>query len=144
MAALTLSHAQELARLGVRVNAVALRARTRMVLNSPAVAALMPTSDDFDRHTPDHVAPLVAYLASNLCPFTGRVFAIEGPDVAIYGPAAVVGEWKTETQWTLSELPQALSAATNQISSRGFFPGGPAQHHVPSGRTLKSLGEVGD
>jgi hypothetical protein len=58
----------------------------------------MPTSYDFDRHTPDHVAPLVAYLASSLCRFTGRVFAIEGPDVAISGPAAVVGEWKTETQ----------------------------------------------
>lgn len=100
----------------------------------------MPTSDDFDRHTPDHVAPLVAYLASNLCRFTGRVFAIEGPDVAIYGPAAVVGEWKTETQWTLSELVHALSAAPNQISSRGFFHGGPVQHNVPLGRMLKSLG----
>jgi len=77
IAGLTLSHAQELAKLRVRVNAVAPYARTRMVLNSPAVAALMPTSDDFDRHTPDHVAPLVAYLASNLCRFTGRVFAIE-------------------------------------------------------------------
>ena len=144
IAALTLSHAQELARLGVHVNAVAPCARTRMVLNSPAVAALMPTSDNFDRHTPDHVAPLVAYLTSHLCHFTGRVFAIEGPDVAIYGPAAVVGEWKTETQWTLSELAQALSAAPNQISSRGFFPGGSVQHNVPSGPTPKSLEEVGE
>ena len=141
MAALTLSHAQELARLGVRVNAVALRARTRMVLNSPAVAALMPTSDDFDRHTPDHIAPLVAYLALNLCCFTGRVFAIEGSDVVIHGPAVVAGGWKTETQWTYNELAQALSNIPNQISSRGFFPEGTVQHHVPLGRTLKSLGD---
>ncbi len=77
----------------------------------------MPTSADFDRHTPDHVAPLVAYLASNLCHFTGQVFAIEEPDVATYGPVAVLGDWKTETQWTLSELAQALSGAPNQISS---------------------------
>lgn len=46
----------------------------------------MPTPHDFDRHTPDHVAPLVAYFAPNLCRFTSRVFAIEGPDVAISGP----------------------------------------------------------
>jgi len=95
-----------------------------MVLNSPAVAALMPTSDDFDRHTLDHVAPLVAYLASHLCHFTGRVFAIEGPDVAIYGPTAAVGEWKAETQWTLSELAHALSNTPSQILSRGFLPAG--------------------
>jgi len=68
------------------------------VLNSPAVAALMPTSDDFDRHTPDRVVPLVAYLASHLCHFTGRVFAIEGSDVAIYGPAVIrVGDFGEET-----------------------------------------------
>jgi len=48
----------------------------------------MPTSDDFDRHTSDHVAPLVAYLASNPSRFTGLVFAVEGPEAAMYGPAA--------------------------------------------------------
>jgi len=50
-----------------------------------------------------------------------------------------VGEWKTETKWTLNELARALSDAPTQISSRGFFPSGPVQYNVPSGRTLKSL-----
>ena len=84
VAALTVSHAQELARLGVRVNAVAPCARTRMVKESPTVLAMMPKAEGFDRHAPEHVAPLVVYLASSLCRFTGRVFAVEGPDVAIY------------------------------------------------------------
>ena len=72
IAALTLSHAQELARLGVRVNAVAPCARTRLVMRSPAVAAktlvamkidkffhspprldnLMQCADDFARREP--------------------------------------------------------------------------------------------
>jgi len=75
---------------------------------------------------------------------TSRVFLTEEPDVAVYGSAAVVGEWKTETQWTLSELARALSKTPNQILSRGFFPGGLVQHNVPSGRTPKSLGEAGN
>ena len=99
---------------------------------------------NFDRHTPDHVAPIVSYLASHLCHFTGRVFAIEGPDVAIFSPAAVAGEWKTETQRTLCELAQVLSNTRSQISSRGFFPGVPVDHNVPSERILNSLGEVGE
>jgi len=61
-----------------------------------------------------------------------------------YMGTAVVGERKTETQWPLSEPAQVLSGAPNQISSRGFFPGRPAQHNVPSGRTLKSLSEAGE
>ncbi|MFM8907260.1 MAG: SDR family NAD(P)-dependent oxidoreductase, partial [Actinomycetota bacterium] len=43
--ALTVSHAQELAKYGVRVNAVAPCARTRMVEASPNVLALMPKSE---------------------------------------------------------------------------------------------------
>jgi NAD(P)-dependent dehydrogenase (short-subunit alcohol dehydrogenase family) len=139
VAALTLSHAQELAKYGVRVNAVAPCARTRLVLNSPNVAALMPESNEHDRHLPEHVSPLVAYLASPLCRFTGRVFAIEGPDVAIYGATSVIGEWSTQHQWTVQQLADALSAEPNQIAVRGFFPGGPADLRVPTGRTLKLL-----
>ena len=95
IAALTVSHAQELARLGVRVNAVAPCARTRMVNESPTVLAMMPKVEGFDRHAPEHVAPLVVYLASSLCRFTGRVFAIEGPDVAIYRSFSVEQDWTT-------------------------------------------------
>ncbi|MFZ4110168.1 MAG: SDR family NAD(P)-dependent oxidoreductase, partial [Polymorphobacter sp.] len=81
IAALTQVHAQELAHLGVRVNAIAPCARTRMVMASPSVDRLMPRSDGFDRHAPGHVSPLIVYLASQLCGFTGRVFGVEGPDV---------------------------------------------------------------
>jgi len=55
-------------------------------------SSVMPTSDYFERHTPDHVVPLVAYLVSNLCRFIGQVFAIEGSDVAVYDPSVVMGD----------------------------------------------------
>jgi hypothetical protein len=107
--ALTVSHAQELARYGAKVNAVAPCARTRMVKASPNVLALMPESSGFDRHSPQHAAPLVAYLASDACRFTGRVFAVEGPDVAIYHPHGVEEHWSTSGAWSLDALTSAFA-----------------------------------
>jgi NAD(P)-dependent dehydrogenase (short-subunit alcohol dehydrogenase family) len=139
IAALTVSHAQELARLGVRVNAVAPCARTRMVKESPAVLALMPDATGFDRHAPEHVAPLVVYLASSLCRFTGRVFAIEGPDVAVYSAVGVAQHWSTTDAWSVEALADALADADEQSQQQAFFPGGLVAHNTPPGRTLRTL-----
>lgn len=123
IAALTVSHAQELARLGVRVNAVAPCARTRMVNESPTVLAMMPKVEGFDRHAPEHVAPLVVYLASSLCRFTGRVFAIEGPDVAIYRSFSVEQDWTTHEAWTPEALAQTFAEINERSDTQAFFPG---------------------
>ena len=139
IAALTVSHAQELARLGVRVNAVAPCARTRMVKESPVVLALMPDATGFDRHAPEHVAPLVVYLASSLCRFTGRVFAIEGPDVAVYSAVGVAQHWSTNGAWSVDALADVLADADEQSQQQAFFPGGVVVHNTPPGRTLRTL-----
>ena len=144
IAALTVSHAQELARLGVRVNAVAPCARTRMVNESPTVLAMMPKVEGFDRHAPEHVAPLVVYLASSLCRFTGRVFAIEGPDVAIYKSFSVEQDWSTHESWTPEALAQTFAEINERSDTQAFFPGGVVRQSVPSGRTLKALLEIED
>ena len=142
IAALTVSHAQELARLGVRVNAVAPCARTRMVYESPTVLAMMPKVEGFDRHAPEHVAPLVVYLASSLCRFTGRVFAIEGPDVAIYRSFSVEQDWTTHEAWTPEELAQTFAEINERSDTQAFFPGGVVRQSVPSGSALKALNKV--
>ena len=139
IATLTMSHAQELARLGVRVNAVAPCARTRMVNESPTVLAMMPKAEGFDRHAPEHVAPLVVYLASSLCRFTGRVFAIEGPDVAIYRSFSVEQDWTTHEAWTPEELAQTFAEINERSDTQAFFPGGVVRQSVPSGIALKAL-----
>ena len=144
IATLTLSHAQELARLGVRVNAVAPCARTRMVNESPTILAMMPKVEGFDRHAPEHVAPLVVYLASSLCRFTGRVFAIEGPDVAIYKSFSVEQDWTTHEAWTPEELAQTFAEINERSDTQAFFPGGVVRQSVPSGRTFKALLEIED
>jgi NAD(P)-dependent dehydrogenase (short-subunit alcohol dehydrogenase family) len=139
IAAFTQVLAQELAGLGVRANAIAPAARTRMVMASPSVDQLMPRNAGFDRHAPEHVSPLVVYLASPLCAFTGRVFGVEGPDVALYTPWSADVLVTADGQWTPKGLAEALLSAPAQASIRAFYPGGRIDTVSPPNRTLKAL-----
>lgn len=59
---------REMARYGVTANAIAPVARTRLTIDAtPQTAATMPNpkSGEVDRFSPAHVAPLVAWLASD-------------------------------------------------------------------------------
>jgi NAD(P)-dependent dehydrogenase (short-subunit alcohol dehydrogenase family) len=139
IAAFTVVLAQELAGMGVRANAIAPAARTRMVMASPSVDQLMPKSAGFDRHAPEHVSPLVVYLASALNRFTGRVFGVEGPDVAVYTPWSADGLVTADGQWTAEALAEALAGLPQQAQIRAFYPGGRIDTVSPPNRTLKAL-----
>jgi NAD(P)-dependent dehydrogenase (short-subunit alcohol dehydrogenase family) len=80
IAAMTLVNAMELKRYGVRANCIAPIARTRLTLATPGMGDIMGT-DAFD---PEHISPLVAYLASDDCAFNGQVFSVYGGGVGIY------------------------------------------------------------
>jgi len=121
VAALTIAAAAELAHLGVRVNAIAPMARTRMTL---AVAAhddvMRPVAQGFDRVAPENVAPLVVYLASPRCRFTGRVFGIEGDDVFVFdGWSAEQHVSSGRRMWSVDALEAALGGVDRQ--DRGWF-----------------------
>jgi NAD(P)-dependent dehydrogenase (short-subunit alcohol dehydrogenase family) len=135
--------AQELAGLGVRCNAIAPSGRTRMVEASEFVLAQMPAPAEagaFDRHDPAHIAPLVAYLASPLCRFTGRVFGVEGGDVALFdGWTAAHLVSAGDARWAPEALAAALEALPVQSATQAFFPGGRIATAVPPNRTLKAL-----
>ncbi|MEJ7633513.1 SDR family oxidoreductase [Aeromicrobium sp.] len=84
IAALTLVAADELERYGVRVNAIAPIARTRLTLNTPGMGAIFaaPVAEgEFDALAPDQISPLVAYLGTEKCPLTGKVFAVQGGSI---------------------------------------------------------------
>jgi NAD(P)-dependent dehydrogenase (short-subunit alcohol dehydrogenase family) len=139
IAAFTQVLAQELASLGVRANAIAPAARTRMVMASPSVDRLMPRSAGFDRHAPEHVSPLIVYLASSLCRFTGRVFGVEGPDVTLYTPWSADVLVTAPSAWSAEALAAALAEAPQQAAINAFYPGGRIETVSPPNRTLKAL-----
>lgn len=84
IAALTLVAAEELERYGVRANAIAPIARTRLTLATPGMSAIFAAEveeGEADLLSPANIAPLVAYLARADCPFTGEVFAVQGGSI---------------------------------------------------------------
>ena len=83
IASFTIIAAQELARYGVTVNAIAPGARTRLTENLGG-GRLAPEPGEFDRSAPENVAPLVVWLGSpESRSVTGQVFLVGGGRIAV-------------------------------------------------------------
>jgi NAD(P)-dependent dehydrogenase (short-subunit alcohol dehydrogenase family) len=107
IAAMTIVMARELERIGVRVNAIAPVARTRL---TEAVAGdfMNAKEGEFDKFAPENVAAGVAWLASDLSTgVSGQVLKLQG------GLAQIVQGWRPITQadaekpWTIEGIDSA-------------------------------------
>lgn len=109
--ALTVIAAEELSRYGVRVNAVAPAARTRLTEATPGLGDMVARPDDpsrFDEWDPANVSPLVAWLARAGCPVTGRVFYSFGGAIALMTGWAKQPELARPDRWTIADLDEQL------------------------------------
>jgi NAD(P)-dependent dehydrogenase (short-subunit alcohol dehydrogenase family) len=115
IAALTLVAAGEVGRYGVRVNGIAPVARTRLTLATPGPLGEMfkPPEDStaFDPLEPRHVSPLVGWLASEDCPLTGELFAVQGGSIQRMTGWETGEGITTDGDWTIAEIAAQLSAA---------------------------------
>ncbi|MCV7261308.1 SDR family oxidoreductase [Mycobacterium shimoidei] len=111
IAALTLIAAEELQRYGVRVNAIAPIARTRLTLATPGMGSLMsePEEGELDLFSPANISPLVAYLATDKCPITGKVFAVQGGAISELAGWHDVKTIETDGRWEIDDIAARLS-----------------------------------
>ncbi|WP_415925223.1 3-oxoacyl-ACP reductase [Streptomyces sp. ME19-01-6] len=107
---LTTSTAAALAKYGVTANVICPRARTRMT--EDVFAGLEPPADGtLDALAPEHVAPLVGYLAApEAAGVSGQVFVVHGGMVAVLERPKVALKVDTEKEaFTFDELDGALT-----------------------------------
>jgi NAD(P)-dependent dehydrogenase (short-subunit alcohol dehydrogenase family) len=97
--------AMEMARYAVTCNAIAPAARTRM---TESAYGDIPADGEggFDFWHPDNVAPMVAYLCSDLSAHvSGKVFGVQGDAVELYQPFASVAAIENHRlRWTAEGL----------------------------------------
>ncbi|MFI5617487.1 3-oxoacyl-ACP reductase [Streptomyces sp. NPDC051567] len=108
---LTTSTALALARYGVTANAICPRARTRMT--EDVFAGFPPPQDGtLDALAPEHVSPLVGYLASPAAAgVNGQLFVVHGGIVAVMERPRVAARFDTTKEaFSYEELDGLLTA----------------------------------
>jgi 3-oxoacyl-[acyl-carrier protein] reductase len=120
--ALTAATARGCARYGVRANAICPRARTAMTADLMSA----PADGEPDPLAPEHVAPLVTYLAGPAAErINGEVFVVHGGVAAVLNPPSIRAVFRADTpdgMWTLPAVHDALAGAFAESSpdSPGF------------------------
>ena len=101
------SAAAGLNRYGVRANAVAPIARTRMMAEVPME---LPETGE-----PEDVAPMVTYLLSDLAThITGQIYTVVGGKIAVWNQPHEVRAMFKDGRWTPEEIARRLDATIGQ------------------------------
>lgn len=125
--------ALDLAKYGVTCNCIRPRAATRLTLSPELKAAmekkaagsgggLVLSDAELKKMAPEHIAPLVAYLATDAAAnINGRTFFVGGGQIGLYSEPAIISSIFKEDFWTVKELVDLMPKSLTQ-----GFPSGPA------------------
>jgi len=133
IASLTLVMAREMERIGVRVNAIAPVARTRL---TEAVAGdhMQPDRTGFDRFDPANVAAVAAWLASDAAVgITGQVVKVQGGQIQLLEGWRPLTEVTAGEPWTLESVTGLRDAILGPADGTvpPFFFGSPDEDRKP-------------
>jgi NAD(P)-dependent dehydrogenase (short-subunit alcohol dehydrogenase family) len=110
---LTYSLAQGMARYGVTANAIAPAAATRLTATVPDAQRVRqdgPSEEDLSR-SPDNIAPICAYLASERSSWlSGRTIAAGGFQVDLYSNPEIIASAASDGPWQLEDLATKVEA----------------------------------
>jgi NAD(P)-dependent dehydrogenase (short-subunit alcohol dehydrogenase family) len=118
---LTYSAARSLAKYGVTVNAISPAAATRMTDSVPAERRRGGAGGgaDIDERSPDNVAPIVAYLASERSGWiTGRIIHSAGYEVALYNNPEPISRIIGAGPWDADVLGDLVEHAFGPLLGR--------------------------
>jgi len=125
--------ALDMAKYGVTCNAIRPRAATRMTVTPELKAAmekkagtggggLSLAEDELRKMAPEHIAPLVAYLATDAAAnINGRTFLVTGGQIGLYSEPAIINSIFKDGFWTVKELVDVMPKSLTQ-----GFPSAPA------------------
>ncbi len=102
--------AKELSRYDVLSNCIAPGARTRLTLATPGLEDIMtPREGAFDEWDPANISPLVAYLSTADCAFTGETFFVQGGVVKRVQSWEMADTVEQPAKWSVADLADALA-----------------------------------
>jgi NAD(P)-dependent dehydrogenase (short-subunit alcohol dehydrogenase family) len=121
IAAMTIVMARELERIGVRVNAIAPVARTRLT-EQVAGDFMNAKEGEFDRFAPENISAVVGWLASDLSDgVSGQVVKVMGGQVQLLRGWRPVTNSTAEKPWTI-DLIDSISGDMFATAARSVPP----------------------
>lgn len=107
--AMTMGAAQALGKSGVTANVICPRARTAMTSTGPIAAMFEKPESGFDYFAPEHISPLVGYLASpRAANVSGEVFVVWGKQISVVQRPTVGPNFDSKEAWNVDGVAQHL------------------------------------
>ena len=110
--------AKELSRYNVKSNSIAPAARTRLTMATPGLGDRIAEPENkaaFDEWDPANISPLVAYLSSAKCEFTGETFFVKGGEVTRIRSWERAESIDQDDRWGVAELTVALNKMASEV-----------------------------